>query len=45
MLWFSLLVLLPLCAVVVTASEGGWAAFWNTVTNPQTAAAIRLTIG
>jgi sulfate/thiosulfate transport system permease protein len=45
MLWFSVLVLLPLCAVVVQASEGGWSAFWNTVTNPQTAAAIRLTIG
>ena len=34
MLWFSLLVLLPLCAVVVSASKGGWAAFWHTVTNP-----------
>ena len=44
MLWFSLLVLIPLCAVVVTAAEGGWAAFWATVTNPQTAAAIRLTV-
>ena len=45
MLWFSVLVLLPLCAVVVQASEGGWSAFWDTVTNPQTAAAIRLTVG
>jgi sulfate transport system permease protein len=45
MVWFSLLVLLPLCAVVVTASEGGWAAFWRTITNEQTAAAIRLTVG
>ena len=44
MLWFSLLVLIPLCAVVVTAADGGWAAFWATVTNPQTAAAIRLTV-
>ena len=33
MIWFSLLVLIPLCAVVVTAAEGGWAAFWATVTN------------
>jgi sulfate transport system permease protein len=30
---------------VVTASEGGWSAFWHTVTNEQTAAAIRLTVG
>lgn len=44
MLWFSLLVLIPLCAVVVTASEGGWTAFWNTVTAEQTFAAIRLTV-
>jgi len=44
MLWFSLLVLIPLSAVVVTAAEGGWAAFWASVTNPQTAAAIRLTV-
>jgi sulfate transport system permease protein len=45
MIWFSLLVLIPLTAVIVTASEGGWSAFWHTVTNPQTAAAIRLTVG
>lgn len=45
MLWFSLLVLIPLAAVVVTASEGGWGQFWRTVTQQQTAAAIRLTVG
>jgi sulfate transport system permease protein len=45
MLWFSLLVLIPLLAVVVTASEGGWAAFRDAVTSEQTAAAIRLTVG
>ncbi|MFI6262498.1 sulfate ABC transporter permease subunit CysT [Micromonospora sp. NPDC051006] len=45
MLWFSLLVLIPLAAVVVTASQGGWNSFWETVTNEQTAAAIRLTVG
>ncbi len=44
MLWFSLLVLIPLCAVVVTAAEGGWDTFWTTITNGQTAAAIRLTV-
>ena len=45
MLWFSLLVLIPLSAVIATAAEGGWSGFWRAVTNPQTAAAIRLTVG
>ena len=44
MLWFSLLVLIPLAAVIVTASEGGWDAFWRAVTTEQTAASIRLTV-
>lgn len=44
MLWFSLLVLIPLTAVIVTASEGGWANFWRTITNDQTAHAIKLTL-
>lgn len=44
MIWFSLLVLIPLAAVVVTAAEGGWTAFVNAVTSPQTAAAIKLTV-
>ena len=44
MLWFSLLVMIPLLAVVVTAADGGWSSFWNTVTSEQTAAAIRLTV-
>lgn len=45
MMWFSLLVLIPLAAVVVTASAGGWTSFWQAVTNEQTAAAIELTVG
>ncbi|MFC6015729.1 sulfate ABC transporter permease subunit CysT [Plantactinospora solaniradicis] len=45
MLWFSLLVLIPLTAVIVTASGAGWAEFWRAVTNEQTAAAIQLTVG
>lgn len=44
MTWFSLLVLIPLCAVVITASAGGWSSFWTTITNEQTAYAIRLTV-
>jgi sulfate transport system permease protein len=45
MLWFSLLVMIPLAAVVATAAEGGWSQAWSTITNEQTAAAIRLTVG
>lgn len=45
MLWFSLLVLIPLAAVIVTAADGGWYAFWRSVSNDQTSAAIRLTVG
>lgn len=45
LLWFSLLVLLPLSAVVARATTGGWDGFWETLTNPATAAALRLTIG
>jgi sulfate transport system permease protein len=44
LLWFSLLVLIPLAAVVGRTTAGGWGAFWNTITNEQTAAAIRLTV-
>lgn len=44
LLWFSLLVLIPLAAVLITATEGGWSNFWRTVTNDQTAHAIRLTV-
>ncbi len=42
--WFSLLVLIPLTALVVTAAGGGWDAYVTTLTNDQTWAAIRLTV-
>lgn len=44
-LWFSILVLIPLAVVVGTALSGGLIPFWNTLTNPQTLAAILLTLG
>ena len=44
MLWFSLLVLIPLAAVVATAVSGGWDNFVAVLTNEQTAAAVRLTV-
>ncbi len=42
--WFSALVLIPLALVVVQSTEGGWDTFRDTLTNPQTAAALRLTV-
>ncbi|WP_346387266.1 sulfate ABC transporter permease subunit CysT [Nocardioides sp.] len=44
MLWFSLLVLIPLGAIVVKASGGGWDTFEQTLTNKQTFNALKLTI-
>jgi sulfate transport system permease protein len=43
--WFSLLVLIPLTAIVVTSAERGWSGYLDTITNPQTMAAVRLTVG
>jgi sulfate/thiosulfate transport system permease protein len=43
--WFSLLVLIPLTAVLVQASAGGWSAYWDALTSPQTLAALKLTVG
>jgi sulfate transport system permease protein len=44
MIWFSLLVLIPLGALVVTATAGGWDQYATTLGNAQTWAAIRLTV-
>jgi sulfate transport system permease protein len=44
MIWFSLLVLIPLVAVLISAADLGWSGFWEIVSAPQTAAALRLTV-
>ncbi len=44
MIWFSLLVLIPLTAILVTAVGGGWAVFAQQLTTPQTQAAVLLTV-
>jgi sulfate transport system permease protein len=43
--WFSLLVLIPLALVVIQSADGGWQTFRDTLTNSQTTAALRLTVG
>ena len=42
--WFSLLVLIPLALVVIQSADNGWETFRDTLTNSQTAAALRLTV-
>jgi len=44
MVWFSLLVLIPLAAVVATAGENGWGVFKDALTNEQTLNALKLTV-
>jgi sulfate transport system permease protein len=44
LLWFSLLVLIPLAMVVVTAGTDGFSGFWETVTDSQTLSAVELTV-
>lgn len=44
MTWFSLLVLIPLAAVVATAAAGGWANFWGSISSDVVVSAIRLTV-
>jgi len=43
-LYLSLIVILPLTAVVWRSSRGGWDAFWTAATQPQALAALRLTM-
>src|SRR4051794_7076169 len=44
-LWFSLLVLIPLAMVVATAGSEGVSGFLDTITNSQTWSAVVLTVG
>ena len=44
MLWISLIVLIPLAAVVERAFEGGLEAFWNSVSSRQAVSALRFTL-
>jgi sulfate/thiosulfate transport system permease protein len=42
--YLSLMVLLPIAAVVATSLEGGIGAFWDAVTGEQAVAALKLTV-
>lgn len=43
-LWLSLIVLLPLAAILWTSAEGGWDAFWTAATSPSALASYRVTL-
>jgi sulfate transport system permease protein len=45
MIWFSLLVLIPLAAIVATAGKDGWSGYVDVLKNAQTWSAIKLTVG
>jgi sulfate transport system permease protein len=42
--YLSLIVLIPLAAVVWKSTGGGWSAFWQAISAPDALAALRLTI-
>jgi sulfate transport system permease protein len=44
-LYLSLIVLIPLAAVVWRSTEGGWGTFWAAVQTPDAWAALKLTVG
>ncbi|WP_435298681.1 sulfate ABC transporter permease subunit CysT [Timonella sp. A28] len=44
MIWFSLLILIPLLAVLVETTSNGWDSFWSAISHPQTTAALGLTV-
>jgi sulfate transport system permease protein len=43
-LYLSLVVLIPLAAVVYTGTKGGWGSFWHSVTTPDAWSALKLTV-
>lgn len=43
-LWLSLVVLIPLAAVVAKSFDGGWGGFWTAVTQPAAVSSLQLTV-
>jgi sulfate/thiosulfate transport system permease protein len=43
--YLSLIVLLPLAAVVWRSGEGGWEELWRAISDPQAVAALKTTLG
>jgi sulfate transport system permease protein len=45
LIWLSLIVLLPIAAIVVTSFQDGPASFWASVSSAEALATLRLTVG
>lgn len=45
LLYLSLIVLIPMSALLFRSVSGGWQHFWDTVTDPRAVAAYKLTFG
>lgn len=43
-IWLSIIVLLPLAAILWQSAEGGWTAFWQAVTSPSALASFQVTL-
>ncbi len=43
-MWLSIIVLLPLAAILWQSAEGGWGAFFSAVTSPSALASFRVTL-
>jgi sulfate transport system permease protein len=43
--WVSLLVLLPIAALLGKTASGGWGHFWETITDPEVVASYRVSFG
>jgi sulfate/thiosulfate transport system permease protein len=43
--YLSVIVLIPLAALVVKGTQGGWHHFWQVAWNPEAKAALKLTLG
>jgi sulfate transport system permease protein len=43
-MWLSLIVLLPLAAILWQSAEGGFGAFWSAVSSPAAVASLRVTV-
>jgi sulfate transport system permease protein len=42
--FLSVIVLIPLAALAVTSTHGGWDTFWQAISNPEALAALELTL-
>ncbi|MFT8180822.1 molybdate ABC transporter permease subunit, partial [Mycobacteroides chelonae] len=44
-IWLSIIVLLPLAAIVWQSAGGGWTAFWNAITSNAAVSSFKVTLG